>query len=311
MESLQNTALKYFQHLKYVKSYSKETLRAYIIDISQIFKVSRPQIELGLDNEHFTGGSSPSNKPKIDKKILLAMVREYFQTSHDIKTSSKNRKIASIKGFLSWAFEYQYIDEDLSHRFHTSKINPKLPKYLSVDEILAVFNTLNESLSLKSSLEVQTEKLIISLLYGCGLRVSELTGLQWSQIQLSRKCLLVRGKGNKERIVAIPNSVSKLLSEYSSNADEPKLFSQYDQRKVYSVVQKWCKRAGIVRNINPHALRHSYATHLLASGADLRSIQELLGHESLTATQKYTHLNINSLARALETHHPLSKTNKK
>ncbi len=311
MESLQNIALKYFQYIKYVKGYSKQTLRAYIADITQIFEISRPQIELILDNEHFTEFRNTSENQKLDKKKLLTQIRGFLSSQTDLKPTSKNRKIASIKSFLNWAFEHHYIDEDLSQRFHTAKVATKLPKYLSVDEVLSVFSALNEALSLGPAPEVEAQKLIISLLYGCGLRVSELTELKWSQIKLSRKCIIVKGKGSKERIVSIPQSIIKLLENYKEHfKDEEKLFPKYEQRKVYSVVQSWCHRAGIVRNINPHALRHSYATHLLASGADLRSIQELLGHESLTATQKYTHLDVNGLARTLEKHHPLSRIKK-
>lgn len=307
MESLQSSVLKYFHYLKYVKVYSPQTIRAYTTDISSIFGIPRVQIQHSLDNEHFTGDQSRVNKLKIDKKMLLSQIRTYFSNQGSLKATSKNRKIASIKGYLNWAFEAGHIDEDLAHRFHITKVNPRLPKYLSVDEIMSVFSAFNEALATKPSYEVQTQKIIISLLYGCGLRVSELTGLEWSQIKLERKALLVKGKGNKERMVAIPTGIIKLLKDFDRPPNQKLLFADYDQRKVYSVVQSWCKKAGIARNINPHALRHSYATHLLASGADLRSIQELLGHESLTATQKYTHLDINGLARALEAHHPLSK----
>lgn len=301
MESLQKTVLKYLSHLKYVKAYSDETIRAYILDLSQLFKIPNDYLEENINKK-------PPQNAKIDKldgKELISLIRKHISTLKDLKPTSKNRKIASTKSFLKWAFEHQYIDEDLSHRVHINKVNPALPRYLSVDEVMSLFKALNESLKIKATYQIEQEKLMITLMYGCGLRVSELLGLTWSQVQLKRKCLVVIGKGKKERMIALPSGLMKLLSEYKSETDN--LFEGYSQRKVYSIVSGWCTKAGIIRRINPHALRHSYATHLLMSGADLRSIQELLGHESLTATQKYTHLDINHLARTLETHHPLSK----
>jgi site-specific recombinase XerD len=301
MESLQKVVLKYLQNLKYVKGYSSETLRAYISDLTQIFQLPETYIK---DNM-ITKPIVEIRPPKLQDKVLLTMVRDYLSQLKDLKPTSKNRKIASIKSFLKWLYENEYIQEDLSHRVHINKVNLSLPKYLSVDEVLSLFKTINESIKIKESFKLEQEKLMIALMYGCGLRVSEVIGLTWSQIHLKRKCLIVTGKGKKQRMVALPQGVMKLLNKYKSDGEF--LFEGLTQRKIYSMVAGWCQRAGILRRINPHALRHSYATHLLMSGADLRSIQELLGHESLTATQKYTHLDIDHLARMLESHHPLSK----
>lgn len=301
MESLQKVILKYLQHLKYVKGYSALTIRAYTIDLAQLFGIDSRYIEDNITKN--TLNEEPNRN--LTEKTLLTHIRSHFTQLKDLKPSSKNRKIASTKSFLKWAYENQYIDEDLSHRVHINKVNPALPKYLSVDEVLSLFKTLNEAIKTKDSYQLQQEKLMIALMYGCGLRVAEVIGLTWSQVHLNRKCLVVIGKGKKERMIAIPKGVIKLLSQIPQS--EELLFEGLTQRKIYSIVESWCKKSGIIRRINPHALRHSYATHLLMSGADLRSIQELLGHESLTATQKYTHLDIDHLARTLEAHHPLSK----
>lgn len=301
MESLQKVTLKYLYHLKYVKSYSAQTIRAYIVDLTQLFEISTSYFEENLPNKP----ANEAKTQKLDEKALLNTIRTHFSNLKGLKPASKNRKIASTKSFLKWAYENQYIDEDLSHRVHINKVNPALPKYLSVDEVMSLFKTINESIKTKDSDQLQQEKLMITLMYGCGLRVAELIGLTWDQVHIKRKCLVVIGKGKKERMIALPAAALKLLTQYKSESE--KLFENLTQRKVYSIVEGWSKRAGIIRRINPHALRHSYATHLLMSGADLRSIQELLGHESLTATQKYTHLDIDHLARTLEAHHPLSK----
>ena len=301
MESLQKVVLKYLQHLDLVKGYSPQTIRAYSIDLTDLFKISRAYIEDNITKKP----SSEALKAKLNDKDLLTTARAHLLSLKSLKPASKNRKIASTKSFFRWAYENQYIEEDLSSRIHINKVNPNLPKYLSVDEIMSLFKALNESLKHKNSVQTEQEKLMITLMYGCGLRVSELISLTWAQVHIKRKCLVVIGKGKKERMIALPQSVIKLLSQYKSESEY--LFEGLTQRKVYSIVESWGKRAGIIRRINPHALRHSYATHLLMSGADLRSIQELLGHESLSATQKYTHLDINHLARTLEAHHPLSK----
>lgn len=301
MESLQKSILKYIHHLKYVKGYSSHTVRSYITDLTQLFGLSAVDIENNILKKQYTAYKIG----KLNEKDLLTTIRAHLSTLKDLKPSSKNRKIASTKSFLKWAYENQYIEEDLSHRVHINKVNPALPKYLSVDEMLAIFKAINEAIATSPSYQLEQQKLMICLMYGCGLRVSELIDLTWSKMNLNRKTLTVMGKGNKERLISLPKGVVQLLSQYKSETDQ--LFPLLSQRKVYSIVEKWAKRAGIARRINPHSLRHSYATHLLMSGADLRSIQELLGHESLTATQKYTHLDINHLARTLEAHHPLSK----
>jgi site-specific recombinase XerD len=301
MESLQKVILKYFQHLHYVKAYSPETIRAYMSDLTQLFDLPE-----GCLKDNINTLQPPELKlKKIAEKELLISIRSHLTNLKNIKASSKNRKIASTKSFLKWLYENEYIQEDLSHRIHINKVSLTLPKYLSVDEVLALFKTINEAKKIRDSLGLEQEKLMIALMYGCGLRVSEVIGLSWSQIHLKRKCLIVTGKGKKERMISLPSGLQKLLGEYESHSEF--LFENLTQRKIYSIVESWCRKSGILRKINPHALRHSYATHLLMSGADLRSIQELLGHESLTATQKYTHLDIDHLARTLEAHHPLSK----
>lgn len=212
MESLQKVTLKYLYHLKYVKSYSDQTIRAYIIDLTQLFEISTSFLYEQLLKKE----AKESGKTKLDEKELLSTIRAYFSGLKDIKPATKNRKIASTKSFLKWAYENQYIDEDLSHRVHINKVNHALPKYLSVDEIMSLFKTINEAIKDKDSDQLQQEKLMITLMYGCGLRVSELIGLTWEQVHLKRKCLIVLGKGKKERMIALPAGALKLLSQYQN-----------------------------------------------------------------------------------------------
>lgn len=145
---------------------------------------------------------------------------------------------------------------------------------------------------------------LILLLYGGGLRVSEACALQWKDLVEGARSLRIRGKGGRERVVAVPERTWEALT--ALKREGATVFNGLGERKAYEWVRQAGARAGLLKPLHPHALRHSYATHLLTSGADLRVLQELLGHRSLAATQKYTHLSLDHLARSLEKHHPLS-----
>ncbi|MFN8945266.1 MAG: tyrosine-type recombinase/integrase, partial [Pseudobdellovibrionaceae bacterium] len=153
---------------------------------------------------------------------------------------------------------------------------------------------------------LQDHRILFYLLYGCGLRVSEACQMKWSDLNFSSKTITVLGKGNKQRLITAPKIVFELLGKLK----KPKsvfLFGDppMDRRKAYELVRKSGIQAGLMKPLHPHALRHSFATHLLTSGADLRVLQELLGHSSMSATEKYTHLSTDHLANTLATKHPL------
>ncbi len=289
METLQLGVLKYLQELSEVKGYSEQTLRAYGNDLNQILIVRSEE------------KNSKNASLSWDEKHILSRIRNGLTQIKDLKASSRNRKIACLKSFLKWAYEKGHTKKDLSLQFKTTKVPQTLPRYFTVDEILSLINVLKKSPD--SSPE---EKLILYLIYGCGLRVSELIQLKIPDVHIKRATLSVMGKGKKNRLVSIPKPLLKLVKVQLDHASEV-VFPDLTQRKIYSILEKWARRAGIQKKVNPHALRHSFATHLLVDGADLRIIQELLGHESLAATQKYTHLDIKNLAKTLETHHPLNK----
>ncbi len=137
--------------------------------------------------------------------------------------------------------------------------------------------------------------------------MSEACSLRWTDIRMKERVLKVLGKGGKERLVAVPGKVTRALRPLAGSGDEFVFgAAALDARRAYDWVRDAGRRAGLLKPLHPHALRHSFATHLLASGANLRALQELLGHASLQATQKYTHVSIDQLARTLERHHPLS-----
>lgn len=182
-------------------------------------------------------------------------------------------------------------------RMIAPKVRQKLPHFISVDEALCVIQNIPSG----------PVRALLLLLYGGGLRVSEACGLRWKDLISSSKSMRVEGKGGRERIIALPDlawaEIEKLprANTYILGGEKP-----LSTRQAYQMVRDAGETAGLLKPLHPHALRHSYATHLLTSGADLRVIQELLGHRSLAATQKYTHMSLDHLARAMENHHPLS-----
>jgi integrase/recombinase XerC/integrase/recombinase XerD len=197
------------------------------------------------------------------------------------------------------------LERDLSLQVICPKVPKKLPHFLSVDEVLSVLKTFDD----KNEVPLK-EKVLFLLLYGGGLRISEACNLRWSSVHLDQKILRVMGKGNKERVVALPDLTIKNLRRWKKESSfDDYVFGEKPlvQRTAYEMVRQSGLRAGLLKPLHPHALRHSFATHLLSSGANLRTLQELLGHESLQATEKYTHLGIDQLARTMESLHPLGK----
>lgn len=234
-------------------------------------------------------------------QILLKLIPQAQKLWAKLSPASRNRKTAAVRGFLKWLLAQKIIEEDLSLRLTSPKVPHHLPHFLSLDEVLAVIRSLPGENSYK------VHRTLILLLYGGGLRVSEACHLKWNDLVTDSHSIRVMGKGQRERLVALPELCWTALlnterkGPYVLRGDEP-----LSSRQAYTWVRQAGVHAGLLRPLNPHALRHSYATHMLTSGADLRVLQELLGHKSLAATQKYTHLSLDHLANTLEKHHPLS-----
>lgn len=218
----------------------------------------------------------------------------------DLSPASRNRKAATLKSFLGYLFQEGLIETDLSLQLQTPSVPRKIPNFLSVDEILSCLKSFDDN-------ENPQEKALFLLIYGAGLRVSEACNLRWRDFHPQQRSLRIRGKGNKERIAILPINVAEALGSLINK----ELFVWGPQalgtRTAYEWIRSRGKKAGLIRPLHPHALRHSFATHLLSSGANLRTLQELLGHESLTATERYTHLGVDQLARTMESHHPLGQ----
>ena len=248
-----------------------------------------------------------SNKSKTQLNALLKdRLRGYFFSSwKSWSPATRNRKVACLKSFFKWLYLNRSINEDLSTRIKTPSVPVKIPHFLSVDETKSLIQTIQKAQ--KKDEKLIRDLVLVLLLYGGGLRVSEACGVEWKHLDFEEQTLRVKGKGSYERVVVLPDIVLKNLK--SLNKEGSYIFgkNKLSTRVAFSIVRQWGIRAGFNKNISPHVLRHSYATHLLDSGSDLRVIQDLLGHRSLSATQKYTQVRLSQLSRTLKNYHPISK----
>lgn len=263
---------------KNIKSASPHTLRAYKSDLEQAFKDEREK---------------KWNEINFYQIIRFAQVKW-----GNLSLASRNRKHATLMSFFDFSSEQGWIQINLSHHICSPKVPKKIPHFISVDEVMSILQSFITNPS-------DDEKLLFLLLYGSGLRISEACSIRWSDIQLTQRVVRIKGKGEKERIAVLLPSAVDLLLLREKKSDGLWGYQILSTRRAYSWIRRRGVLAGLLKPLNPHALRHSFATHLLSSGANLRTLQELLGHESLAATEKYTHLDINHLARTLEGHHPL------
>lgn len=285
---------KYLKYMENVKSSSPHTLRAYKNDLKEVFNESSPV--------------------KVSEVELKSYLLSHLSIWKDKKLSTRNRKIGTLKSFMSYLFEEKLTETNIGESLPSPKVPKKIPHFLSFDEVvscLQFFKNQLEKESLSSEIEkLKKQQLLFLLLYGGGLRISEACQLRWSEINLLQKSIRVLGKGNKERIVILPDLVIQELKKYKTTYLQQEFVfgeSSLNTRVGFEWVRQTGIKSGLTKRLHPHALRHSYATHLLSSGANLRVIQTLLGHESLVATEKYTHLSLNQLYHVMENHHPLGK----
>ena len=247
-------------------------------------------------------------------------VRSYlgYLFRQKVKKVTVNRKISSLRSFYKYLIRYGKTKNNPAAMIQTSKTEKYMPNFLSVDEMFELLNA--QSISSISGLR---NLAMLELFYSSGLRLSELAGLNVMDLDFNQALVKVRGKGRKERIVPVGGQARLALQEYLAKTDEARkkvnadvfkspLFlntrdARITARSIARIVDEATKKSGIGRKISPHALRHTFATHLLNAGADLRSIQEFLGHESLSTTQKYTAVNINRMMEIYDKAHPRAR----
>lgn len=268
--NLQNLS-QYLEYLEIEKGLSKNTIEAYERDLTDFFSF--------VDNA----------------EIQRSLINSYIRSLHEKKYSPASiiRKIASIRGFFKWACSNEIIKSNPSETLEQPKVPQKLPKVISVDDIEKI---------LKNNLS-KLQKVIVELLYGCGLRVSELVNLEVNNFDLKNKFLECTGKGSKDRMVPMGKKAVCALKNYLTereyfiqkyNLKTKKLLINengqiLNRQDVYTFIHNQGKLLN--KTISPHTLRHSFATHLIENGADLRVVQELLGHSDVSTTQLYTHIS--------------------
>ena len=298
----------YLYSMVFIESASIHTVRAYKIDLVQAFYLSKGDLE--PSEERPIRSLTPA-----EADGLLLKIRAAQRSWGPLSPASRNRKTATLKSFLGWLHRESYIEKDLAAVLHSPKVPSRLPKHLSVDEAVALIRTLEKEVgtSAKDAAATETSKhaattslALVALLYGGGLRVSEACELETKNVDWTRGTCRVLGKGSKERIVALPALALTALKNLVNTSNSRFVFGlgALSTRVAYDIVKRAGVRAGLLKPLHPHALRHSYATHLLRSGANLRVLQALLGHATLQATSRYTHVGLDDLARTLEAHHP-------
>lgn len=272
------------------------------------------------DNEDYLKYLMKYRNVSDPKDISANDIRSYLVTlkRKNLTSSSISRKLSSIKSFHSFLVKFHYSNQNVAKTITNPKKEKKLPTVLSLEEVDALLATFNES----TPLELRN-KTMVELTYSCGLRVSELINLKLSSIHLQMGIIDVVGKGTKERIVPIGNKASELIKRYLEFG-RPKLASprindylflnhngeQMTRQMFFIIIRDKAKEANITKAISPHKLRHSFATHLLERGLDLRLIQELLGHSDISTTEIYTHINSTKIKDVFENSHPHAKNKK-
>ena len=287
--------------LKFEKNFSGNTLDAYMRDVRKLesFTISE------LDN------LSPEN-------ITYENLQEYiYQLSKNkISERSQARAISSIKAFFKFLLEDDYRTDNPATLLEGPKLGLYLPDTLSEEDINRIIACIDNSTDIG-----KRNKCILEVLYGCGLRVSELIDLKISNINFKESYIMVEGKGEKTRLVPLANTTAEFIRSYIHTVrNKTKINKKYEDTLflnsrgtnmsrviVFIIIKELTQKAGISKSISPHTFRHSFATHLLQNGADLRFIQEMLGHSSITTTQVYTHLKTEELRDVILNFHPRSR----
>ncbi len=246
---------------------------------------------------------------KIDRKNISDFLFELRKT---IAPVSIARMLSTVKNFHRFLLREKIARSDPSHLIDTPKIDKKIPNFLTFPEV----NKLLKVANLKRTQGIR-DRAILELMYACGLRVSELTTIKFMDLNLDVGFVKCKGKGAKERIVPLGKVAEKFLVKYIEQARAKLLASKectylflaqggrsLSRQSVWKMIKKTVKKAGIKKDVSPHTLRHSFATHLLEGGADLRSVQAMLGHSSISTTQIYTHVNQTRLKKIHKKFHP-------
>lgn len=295
----------FLNHLSIEKGFSDNTIDAYENDLSQFASfVEELAMVQGYDPQWST----------VDRNLLISYILNLKERNYAPATMA--RKVAAIKSFFSFLVSEGIVKSDPSENLSSPKVGKSLPKPLSTAEVEAL---LREPAKL-SSPEAKRDMAMMELLYAGGMRVSELIAIDTGDVNLEAGFVRCFGKGSKERVIPIHQRAAQALEEYLKEA-RPRLLRKKDQNALFLnrrgerltrqgfwlILKAHAKAAGIKTAVTPHTLRHSFATHMLSGGADLRAVQELLGHANISSTQVYTHLTSEHVRQAYEKAHPRAK----
>jgi len=288
---------EYLAHIKLEKNLSKNTVSSYKNDITAFISYLK-------------------NKGKEDPSIISSNdIGGFFKTLNELglSGSSSARYFSSLKGFFLYLLKNKYILKNPIEKITAPKIAKRLPGVLDVNEIDKILSTpeVNDKLGLR-------DKAMLELFYACGTRVSELIDLKVSDLFFDDEIIRVFGKGSKERLIPIGSSAINWVGEYlkksrpllmKKSKSENNLFlnsrgSKLSRMGVWKIIDRYVKEAGIEKEVHPHTFRHSFATHLLEGGADLRAVQEMLGHADISTTQIYTHVDRDYIKQIHKQYHP-------
>lgn len=295
---LVDEALSLFSGHQYSQNRSELTVAAYQTDLGQFFSFAA--LELGLEAETLT----------VDL-IDVYIVRSFLGVlaEHGLARKSMARKLAALRSFFKFLCRKEILQINPVQRVASPKLGRKLPHFLYLDQMEGLLRAADCNTILGSR-----DQVIIELLYGSGLRVSELAGLDLDNLDLEIGLIRVLGKGRKERVVPVTNYAVQAIERYlEMRKDNNNILllnyqgTRLSTRSIRRILDKLVTKISLEQHVNPHMLRHSFATHMLDGGADLRSVQELLGHLKLSSTQIYTHLTRERLKKVYAQAHPRAK----
>ena len=306
---MQEYITRFGDYLNYERNVSPHTLRNYMSDLEQFLDFLCPK-------------DSKGNRRAADvREIDHITIREYLATLYGQrrKKTSIARKLATLRSFFKFLCREEIIEMNPARLVSSPRLEKRLPRVLPIEEMFRFLETPDTGTVLG-----KRDRALLELLYATGCRVAELAGINMDDLDFRRDSVLLRGKGRKERIVPFGSKAKEALNLYIEtrgeflaaapelNRDARPLFLNYQgtritTRSVGRMIEKYVRQCAILHDISPHSLRHSFATHMLSAGADLRSIQELLGHASLSSTQIYTQVSIEQLMKVYDKSHPRAK----
>lgn len=298
MQQGKNIIDRYKTYLRLEKALSANSIEAYLTDLDKLIRFVESE---GLKFETLT---------YENLQLFVAQLHDI-----GIHPRSQARIISGIKSFYRFLFLDEYITTDPTELLESPKIGLKLPEVLTVNEINNILDTIDLSLP-----EGQRNRAMLEMLYSCGLRVSELITLRFTDVFFDEGFIKVEGKGSKQRLVPISNTAIKEIKNYLLDRNQVKVKKGFEdilflsrrgtglsRIMVFHIIKQQAELAGVKKNVSPHTFRHSFATHLLEGGANLRAIQEMLGHEKITTTEIYTHIDRQFLRKEILEHHPRNK----